>query len=90
MSDWRHHAACRDFDPELFFPINEQLPGEGVPAPCADQIREAKAVCANCPVRRECLDYALVTPRTLGIWGSTTTVQRRVIRQWISDNERVS
>ena len=36
--DWRHRAACRDEDPELFFPI-------GNTGPALLQIEEARAVC---------------------------------------------
>jgi len=41
--DWRHHAACRDVDPELFFPI-------GNTGPALLQIDEAKQVCQGCKV----------------------------------------
>ena len=41
--DWRHRAACRDVDPELFFPI-------GNTGPALMQIEEAKQVCRRCPV----------------------------------------
>ena len=41
--DWRHDAACRDEDPELFFPI-------GNTGPALLQIEEAKQVCRRCPV----------------------------------------
>ena len=41
--DWRHRAACRDEDPELFFPI-------GNTGPALLQIEEAKAVCRRCAV----------------------------------------
>ncbi len=47
--EWRMNAACRGVDPELFFPA-----AEGGPARDA-QVAAAKAVCARCPVRRECL-----------------------------------
>ena len=46
--DWRHRAACRDEDPELFFPV-------GTSGPALLQITEAKAVCRRCPVNTECL-----------------------------------
>ncbi len=41
--DWRHESACRDEDPELFFPI-------GNTGPALLQIEEAKAVCRRCDV----------------------------------------
>src|SRR5215813_3967838 len=60
--DWRHEAACRDEDPELFFPISEVGPG-------ARQAAEAKAVCARCPVREQCLRYALDNALDFGVFG---------------------
>ena len=68
--DWRAHAACRHEDPELFFP-----PGRGEAA--VDQIAAAKDVCARCPVRRECLEFAMVHRQRDGIWGGLTDQERR-------------
>lgn len=68
--DWRDRAACRDADPELFFPISELGPG-------ARQLTEAKAVCARCPVRERCLDYALDNGLDHGVFGGTTDTERR-------------
>lgn len=62
---WRTRAECRDLDPELFF-IERHESAE-----------EAKRVCARCPVRAECLDYALVTRQRFGIWGGMGERQRR-------------
>jgi WhiB family redox-sensing transcriptional regulator len=43
-------------------------------------VAEAKAVCAGCPVRPECLAFAL--QRDLhGIWGATTEDERRLMRR---------
>jgi WhiB family transcriptional regulator, redox-sensing transcriptional regulator len=50
--DWRHESACRDEDPELFFPI-------GNTGPALVQIEEAKLVCRRCSVVDECLRWAL-------------------------------
>ncbi|NIH79293.1 WhiB family transcriptional regulator [Amycolatopsis viridis] len=68
--DWRTSAACRDEDPELFFPVSEMGPG-------ARQVARAKAVCASCPVRAECLAYALDAGLDNGIFGGTTEQERR-------------
>ena len=46
--DWRHRAACRDEDPELFFPI-------GNTGPALLQVEEAKAVCRRCEMIEPCL-----------------------------------
>ncbi len=65
-------GACRGADPELFFPI--AMEGSAVA-----EIAAAKAVCAQCPVRRKCLAYALQTMPD-GIWGKTTREERIAIR----------
>jgi WhiB family redox-sensing transcriptional regulator len=74
MSEWRDQAACREVDPELFFPI-----GHG-PAAQA-QIVDAKAVCARCPVVQECLAWALETGQDAGVWGGLTEEERRELRR---------
>jgi WhiB family transcriptional regulator, redox-sensing transcriptional regulator len=66
--NWRLAAACRSADPELFFPRS----GSGK---AREQIAEAKVVCAGCPVRRQCLQFALRT-RPQGIWGGLTELER--------------
>ena len=48
---WRERAACRSgVDPDLFFPVAESGAARNA------QVRAAKAVCARCPVRSDCLD----------------------------------
>jgi WhiB family redox-sensing transcriptional regulator len=68
--DWRDQAACRDEDPELFFPVSELGPG-------ARQVAEAKAVCGRCPVQAQCLRYALDAKLGHGVFGGTTEQERR-------------
>jgi hypothetical protein len=53
--DWRHEAACREVDPELFFPI-------GNSGPALLQIDEAKQVCRRCAVMDDCLRWPARTP----------------------------
>ncbi len=67
---WLDQAACRDEDPELFFPVSEMGPG-------ARQVAQAKAVCAQCPVQQQCLSYALENGLQYGIFGGTTERERR-------------
>jgi WhiB family transcriptional regulator, redox-sensing transcriptional regulator len=69
---WQADAACRDEDPELFFPISEVGPG-------ARQVAEAKAVCARCPVRDRCLDYAVANGLDHGVFGGLTDRERRAL-----------
>lgn len=69
--DWRSAAACRSADPELFFPVSDF-------GPSLVQATEAKAICARCPVRRQCLAFALRTRQVHGIWGGLTERERHV------------
>ena len=72
--DWRDKAACLTADPELFFPV-------GTTGYALLQIARAKEVCSQCPVHRDCLDYALETNQDSGIWGGTSEEERRVLRR---------
>lgn len=71
---WRVGAACRDTDPDLFFPV-------GQTGPAIEHIAKAKAVCDTCAVQVECLEYALMTNQDAGIWGGLTEDDRRKIRR---------
>jgi WhiB family transcriptional regulator, redox-sensing transcriptional regulator len=77
-ADWRNYAACRDVDPELFFPIGTA--GASLP-----QIDEAKQICRTCPVCEPCLRWASHIGAT-GIWGGTTEEERRKHRRRVSRN----
>ena len=67
--DERHsHGLCVSEDPEAFFPSHGN-PGTG-----------ARQVCAACPVREECLNYATAGDE-LGIWGSLDQQERRNLKR---------
>ncbi|GGM95676.1 transcriptional regulator WhiB [Thermopolyspora flexuosa] len=72
--DWRHRAACRDVDPELFFPI-------GNTGPALLQIEEAKQVCRQCSVSELCLKWALETGQDAGVWGGMSEDERRALKR---------
>ena len=72
MMNWRHRAACRTEDPELFFPV-------GNSGPALLQIGEAKAVCRRCPVASPCLSWALETGQDAGVWGGMSEDERRAL-----------
>jgi WhiB family redox-sensing transcriptional regulator len=76
--DWRHDAICAAEDPELFFPVGDNGRYEG---PALVQIAEAKAVCRRCPVREQCLQWALATGQDEGVWGGLTEIERRQLRR---------
>jgi WhiB family redox-sensing transcriptional regulator len=64
-SEWMLEARCLDADPEAFFPEK------------GGSTREAKRICAACPVRDECLQYALENDERFGIWGGLSERERR-------------
>lgn len=67
-------AACKGEDPDLFFgPFAEFV--------TARQQREAKAkaICARCPARAECLEFALDTREAYGVWGGMNEDERRAM-----------
>ncbi|ROR00418.1 WhiB family redox-sensing transcriptional regulator [Streptomyces sp. 2132.2] len=72
--DWRHRAACREEDPELFFPV-------GNSGPALLQIEEAKAVCHRCPVLERCLEWALEGGMNMGVCGGLTEEERRAVKR---------
>src|SRR2546430_5780653 len=72
--DWVRRARCKDEDPELFFPI-------GTSGPAAVQIEMAKAVCCQCSVKGECLEWALGTNQDAGVWGGLSEDERRAVRR---------
>ena len=63
---WAAFAACRDSDPDLFF-----ADGNG------ERTAVALRICAGCPVRDECLEWALAARASFGVWGGTTEQDRR-------------
>ena len=78
---WRSLAVCRGTDPDLFFPV-------GTTGQALVQIARAKEVCDECPVRVECLDYAIATNQDSGIWGGLDEEQRRGIRRQNAARQR--
>jgi WhiB family transcriptional regulator, redox-sensing transcriptional regulator len=70
--DWWHSSACADADPDLFFPAVENRSTRA-------QIATAKAFCTGCPVREECLRWALSRGKTAGIWGGLSENERTAL-----------
>lgn len=73
MENWRALAACRDADPELFYPVGDGWAGQGN----ARRAEQARAVCAVCPVRAECLADALERGDVFAVLGGTLPDERR-------------
>lgn len=72
---WQDIAECKGMDPTLFFgPEHAETVKEK-----RDREDAAKAVCNQCPVRSECLEYALDAREAYGIWGGMTELERRAL-----------
>jgi WhiB family redox-sensing transcriptional regulator len=70
---WQVRAACRGPQAAAFFPpASFERKDE-------KEAREAraKAICAGCPVREACLEYALRIREPHGIWGGLNEGERK-------------
>jgi WhiB family redox-sensing transcriptional regulator len=79
---WPSYAACFGADPELFFPIGET-------GPALLQIAEAKEVCGRCPVRQQCLQWALDTDQNAGVWGGLSETERHAHKRRLARRDPV-
>ncbi|HZT67812.1 MAG TPA: WhiB family transcriptional regulator [Acidimicrobiales bacterium] len=73
--EWRQRGACLGVDPSVFFPER----GEAT--------LQAQIICAECPVRVECLTWSIVTRERQGVWGGVAERTRRLLRRRL-DPER--
>lgn len=71
---WRAKAACAAMDTALFFPDLATVEG-------AAAAKVAAKVCADCPVRVPCLEFALLTAQEDGVWGGLGEDERRAERR---------
>jgi WhiB family redox-sensing transcriptional regulator len=72
---WQWRAACRGEDSALFFAPNHLETRDD------KVVREsrAKTICAGCPVRVDCLEYAVRIREPHGIWGGLNELERRLL-----------
>ncbi|WP_198539825.1 WhiB family transcriptional regulator [Mycobacteroides franklinii] len=70
---WTQKALCPETDPEIFYPT--------VGGPGKTMAKAAKAICAQCPVAAECLDFAFRTGEEYGIFGGVTAHERAAMRR---------
>lgn len=66
-TQWLEQARCQDRETEIFFVRG------------AAKARRAQNICGNCPVRQECLEYAIAEEIEFGVWGGLTERQRRAL-----------
>jgi WhiB family transcriptional regulator, redox-sensing transcriptional regulator len=69
-------ALCKGQDPRLWFPGTPGQPGQ-----LSGAVRRAKALCAACPARAQCLEWAIKANEAEGVWGGTTPAERAAIRR---------
>lgn len=69
IGPWAARASCAETDPETFFP------------PHGDPATQARQICARCPVRDDCLAYALDADERFGIWGGLDPDERSKLRR---------
>ena len=67
--EWQDYANCKGADPDLFFPER------------GASTRAAKAICRECTVRQDCLEFAITSGEKFGIWGAMSERERRKIRR---------
>ena len=74
-TDWQVKAACRGPQATVFFPpTHPERKDER-----AEREEHAKQICATCPVRKPCLEYALQIREPHGIWGGLNEVERKAL-----------
>lgn len=70
---WQWRAACRGDDAAVFFPPHHLEKKRDKLAREA----QAKILCSGCPVRVECLEFAVRTREPYGVWGGLNELERR-------------
>jgi WhiB family redox-sensing transcriptional regulator len=70
-AEWKDLADCKKYDHMIWFPE----PGEH------DKLKKARSICSKCPVKKQCLEYAVETNQTIGIWGALSSRQLRAERK---------
>ena len=72
---WRRHAACLDRPEEWWFPV-------GTRGDALQHLEAGKRICnTECPVRAECLDYAIQRGEKYGTWGGMAEEDRECERR---------
>lgn len=80
-TDWMDGALCAQVDLDIFFPNKGDEGG---------QLFLARTVCKHCDVREACLEYAMQTGDTFGVYGGMTPNQRRRLARERRRQERAA
>lgn len=65
---WKQVGLCRGVDPDLFFPER------------GGDTRTPKAICKQCAIQEQCLEFAIANGERFGVWGGKTERERRSMR----------
>ena len=71
--EWRENAACLPYPAVVFFGMDDSE----TPAERGAREQQAKSICEVCAVKKECLEYAVTSKESYGIWGGMTEVERK-------------
>jgi len=71
LGEWEAEAACRETPNDLYYPSRGD----------SEKAEFIRMFCELCPVRGECLGYALDKRERHGVWGGTTEKERRVLQR---------
>jgi Transcription factor WhiB len=92
-TDWQDTAKCIGQTAIFFATCNDRYTkdnGTWVPFYTEERVAQAKAICSSCPVRSQCLDFAIATRTQEGVWGGTEYGERRkIMRQMRKNGETV-
>ena len=80
--EWQERGACANVSVERFF-----SPDLERGAPRRARETAAKAICAPCPVKEQCLAHALSVREPYGIWGGVTAEERAAMLSMRRDRE---
>ena len=69
-------VPCQNTDPDVWFSDKDSMDVHS----SASTIRQAKAFCKMCPVKTQCLEYAIVNDEQHGIWGGLSTQDRKKLK----------
>jgi WhiB family transcriptional regulator, redox-sensing transcriptional regulator len=81
---WMDYAACKDLDPDLFFPSQSQVAA----ARNRHELLPAQRICQSCLYQYTCLNYAVEHGLDYGIWGGLLERERVRIRRSLPRSAR--
>lgn len=86
MPEWHQEARCKEQPQEMFFGVetDETSTKRHRPTLTMSEVKRAVALCDRCPVRKQCLEYALYNHEEYGVWGGTTKRDRE---RWWREND---